>query len=406
MHSPLLSIVVPTHNRAKYATHALASLLSLDAGPDLLEIVVHDTSTNPDLSNWVAASAGDDSRLHYMHSTEVLDLTQNHNRALAMARGRYVCLIGDDDTILPGLLDLAAYAAAQDIDCLAPSVVANYAWPDFVSKTFGSAHAGRLYVNRRYGGGVGRNAGAALLSSLARAAQGTDGLPKLYHGLVKRSVLENIRRLTGDYVHGASPDVSAAIGIAATIESFVELNYPVTLPGASGGSNTGASALGRHKGDLVTTRQTARYAASWPSLIPSFYAVETVWSHAAFETLRLLGHPAIEQFNYPELYAQCVIHHRDNLTSIVKSVNTYKQTRNLGKTRIVSMCALSATAILSREAVRLSKRALTPTAAGNRRHYDPLETIEQAQKRANAVIEADNIEMLGFTGKKNNDRAL
>lgn len=390
MHPPLLSIVIPTHNRARYANHALLSLLALNAGPEFFEVVVHDTSTNADLTDWVANTAGADARLHYVHSNDVLDLTQNHNRALAMARGRYVCLIGDDDTVLPDLLDLARYAEKHDIDCVAPQVVANYAWPDFVSRTFGSAHAGRLYVERTYGRCEKKDARPALMASLARAAQGTYGLPKLYHGLVKRAVLEDIRQKTGDYVHGASPDVSAAVAIAASIETFIELDFPVTLPGASGGSNTGASAMGQHKGDLATTRQTARYVADWPALLPAFYSVETVWAHAAFETLRLLGHPALEQFNYPKLYAQCLIRHRREASQTLQSMKSYQGLRKTSAAVLNAQCMMSAASIVSKELLRLAIRSLKPTAAGNRRHFGALATVAEAQKKAVQVIASDN----------------
>ncbi|MFT0876646.1 glycosyltransferase family 2 protein [Rhodopseudomonas sp. G2_2311] len=400
MHNPLLSIVMPTHNRYRYASHALHSLLSLKPGPDILEIVVHDTSTSFDLRDWVASSCDDDQRLHYVHSAELLDLTQNHNRALAMASGRYLCLIGDDDTVLPDLLELADYADKHNIDCIAPQIVANYAWPDFVSRTFGTGHAGRLYVKRKYGAFERKLTEPALNASLARAAQGTDGLPKLYHGLVKRRVMEVIRSKTGDYVHGASPDVSAALAIAATIESFVEIDFPVTLPGASGGSNTGASAMGQHKGDLANTRQTSRYAANWPALVPPFYSVETVWAHAAFETLRLLNHPALKQFNYPELYMQCLIRHRREVDHTFQSMKAYQRLRGTSTTELSFMCISSAASIIMREAMRLAIRATRPTAAGNRRHFGALATIAEAQTMAVRIIASDDVGLATLLGNQ------
>lgn len=400
MPRPLLSVVIPTHNRARYAIHAIRSLLSLDASAEILEIVVHDTSTNAELRDWVGNPSNADARLRYMHSTDSLDLTQNHNRALAMASGRYVCLIGDDDTILPGMLALALFAEARGIECVAPRVVANYAWPDFVSRTFGSAHAGRLYFSKSYGGLENKLTGPALSASLKRAAQGTEGLPKLYHGLVRSDVIEAIRSKTGDYVHGASPDVSAAIAIAASIENFVELDFPVTLPGASGGSNTGASAMGKHKGDLHTTRQTARYASTWSALIPAFYSVETVWAHAACVTLQLLKNSALDQFNYPELYAQCLLRHRTDASHTIDSMKHYEDAHSLSALSLGLKCALSATGIVSREVARLAVRALTPTAAGNRRHFDALETVAEAQSRAIDVVASDDVNLAGLLRKE------
>ena len=49
----LLSVVIPTHNRARYAIHAIASLLAIPNAE--LEIVVSDTSTDGELSAQLTA---------------------------------------------------------------------------------------------------------------------------------------------------------------------------------------------------------------------------------------------------------------------------------------------------------------------------------------------------------------
>lgn len=392
MRGPLLSVVVPTHNRARYAKDCIRSLLSLEADDSTLEVVVHDTSTNDELDVSLMGETSDN-RLRYVHCDEPLDLTQNHDRALSMATGRFICLIGDDDTILPDLINVAHFAEAFDIDCVAPRVVANYAWPDFLSRTFGSAHAGRLYLAEGYGSAVKKLAAPSLKASLRRAAQGTDGLPKLYHGLVKMEVLQKIRAKTGAFVHGASPDVSAAVGIAASIESFLELDFPVTLPGASGGSNTGASAMGQHKGNLTTTRQTTRYASAWPQMIPAFYSVETVWAHAAYETLRLLEEPTLEDFCYPRLYAQCLLRHRDEVEHTRRSMAYYNNHYSKRHLSTLLQTLTEAAKTTSTEALRLAVRALRPTAAGGRRFVGGIPTVAQAQVEAIRIIQGDNFEL-------------
>ncbi|MFN3721015.1 MAG: glycosyltransferase family 2 protein [Rhizobium rhizophilum] len=396
MHRPLLSVVIPTHNRAKYAKDCIRSLLSLEFDDRTMEVVVHDTSTNDELDAWLREDERSDGRLRYVHCYEPLDLTQNHNRALSMATGRYICLIGDDDTILPGLISVAHFAEAFELDCVAPRVVANYAWPDFLSRTFGSAHAGRLYMAEQYGSAIKRFAAPALEASLQRAAQGTDGLPKLYHGLVKMEVLQGIRDKTGAFVHGASPDVSAAVAIAASIESFLELDFPVTLPGASGGSNTGASAMGQHKGNLATTRQTMRYASAWPALIPGFYSVETVWAHAAYETLRLLEHPALEGFCYPALYAQCLLRHRGEVEHTRSSMAHYSGLHSRDHFSTLLQTITEAAKTTSREALRLAVRALKPTAAGGRRYVGGISTVAEAQEEAIRIIQEDQFDLVSI----------
>ena len=296
----LLSVVIPTHNRARYAIHAIASLLAIPSSE--LEIVVSDTSTDGELSAQLTARTSqflNDPRLKYVRPVGTLDMTGNHNAAIEAATGEYVCLIGDDDTITTDALLAAAWAKDRGIEVIAPNVVANYVWPDFRSRLMGAGHASRLYFAKRFGGAVIHDSAVALASALRNAAQGTDGLPKIYHGIVKRAVLERIRELSGAYFHGSSPDVSGAIGLALCSKSFVVVDYPLTIPGASGGSNTGRSAMNTHKGKLSQESQTKGFeAGGWSQGVPRFFSVETVWAHAALETIRRIAPHQVAAFNF------------------------------------------------------------------------------------------------------------
>ena len=134
---PLLSIAIPTHNRAKYAIHAIRSILNI---PDeRIEVVVSDTSTDGELQarlSELVVSGVVDPRLKYYQPVERLDMTENHNNVISAATGEYVCLIGDDDSITAEAVSAAAWASKNNIEVIAPNVVANYAWPDFRSRFF------------------------------------------------------------------------------------------------------------------------------------------------------------------------------------------------------------------------------------------------------------------------------
>lgn len=87
----LVSIVVPTHNRSKYAIPCVKSLLEIKS--ERLQVVVHDTSNDDcQLAAWAADQA--DSRLVYVHWKSRLSMTENHERAMQLAEGEYVCQIG------------------------------------------------------------------------------------------------------------------------------------------------------------------------------------------------------------------------------------------------------------------------------------------------------------------------
>ncbi|WP_457393754.1 glycosyltransferase family 2 protein [Roseateles sp. P5_E1] len=383
---PLLSVVIPTHNRARYAMHAIESVLS--QGDERLELVVSDTSTDGELARWVAEHPlGRDPRLNYFRPAQKLDMTGNHNAAVAASKGEYLCLIGDDDTISGALLDATQWAHQKRVDLIAPNVVANYVWPDFRSRHFGASHASRLYFAKQMGGGKVCLASEALALALREAAQGTDGLPKIYHGVVRRTLMERIRERSGQYFHGSSPDVSGAVGLAACADRFLVVDFPLSIPGASGGSNTGRSAMNTHKGQLSAESQTSSFVASgWSPGVPKFFSVETVWAHAALETLKHLAPSTLTEFNFVRLLGTCSLRHPEFKSEIAQA--TSEAAEMLG----TPLPGLQAAVARERRTLRQARiryvlaRAMRPTAAGGRPFVDGLATVAEAPPRLAARL--------------------
>lgn len=378
--APLLSIAIPTHNRARYAIPAIRSILAI---PDArLEVVVSDTSTDGELAAAIADSANAwacDSRLNYFRPQEKLDMTGNHNAALGAARGEYVCLIGDDDTIAADAVTAAAWAKEHAIDLIAPNVVANYVWPDFRSRLMNDRHASRLYFARDMGKGVIDDSALALDKALANAAQGTDGLPKIYHGLVRRAILEEVRRISGAYFHGSSPDVSGAIALALCSKNFLVVDYPLTIPGASGGSNTGRSAMNTHKGQLGQEAQTKGFlAGGWSKGVPRFFSVETVWAHAALETISRIAPERLAAFNFARLIAVCRVLHPEFSTDIEQAIREAQEITGSTETALRNRIDAEFKRYRREKLLRFLKRLSRPTAAGGRAYVSDLQTVAEA----------------------------
>ncbi|ODT33215.1 MAG: hypothetical protein ABS55_13675 [Lautropia sp. SCN 70-15] len=369
---PLLSVVVPTHNRARYATYAIHSVLAIRS--EDLELVVHDTSEDTKLAEFARGIA--DPRLRYTHCREPLSMTENHNQAMALCRGRYVCLIGDDDSILPEALDAARWADRHGVSAIAPEVVANYAWPDFRSRAFGAGHAARLYMKPAFGSVARRRADDDLDRALGRAALGTDGLPKVYHGIVARSALERVRERAGAYFFGTSPDVSGAVGVAAVIDEYVWIDYPLTLPGASAGSNTGRSATGTHVGTVEDDPHTKRFRnLEWPEVLPRFVSVETVWAHAVHATLKAVAPERLGRYNMPRLYAMCLLKSFAYRGAILAAARRWAVGAGIGAGTLWMRVAVELASAALGSAWTLAKRVSRPSAAGGRLHRDGIETI-------------------------------
>lgn len=98
---PCVSVIIPTYNRAHFLVEAVTSVLTQDFS-DFEVIVVDDGSTDH-----TAAVM-----LQFNDPRVVLVRQENHgrsqarNRALEMARGRYIAFLDSDDLYMPGKLAL------------------------------------------------------------------------------------------------------------------------------------------------------------------------------------------------------------------------------------------------------------------------------------------------------------
>jgi glycosyltransferase involved in cell wall biosynthesis len=94
---PTLSVCVPTCNGARWITETLRSIL--DQHVTDLEVIVGDDAST-DGTTQMAATVGDSRlRIHRFHARA--GLAGNWNRTLALARGRYVAIVGQDDLVTP-----------------------------------------------------------------------------------------------------------------------------------------------------------------------------------------------------------------------------------------------------------------------------------------------------------------
>jgi len=376
----LLSVVVPTHNRSAYAISCIEAVLAIKS-PDL-QLIVSDTSTD----NLLCALLDDpeckflqDPRLVYRRIKTASNLTKNHNDAMEFASGEYVCIIGDDDCITSAAIDAAQWASNGKVPLVTHTQKSIYAWPDFRSKLSRAGHAARLYVPRRAGGARWRNSDDDLTMALARAFQGTEGMPRCYHGIVRRELLEQVRERTGAYFHGSSPDMSGAVAMSCLLHEYCEVDLPLTISGISSGSNSGRSAMNTHKGELSAESQTNSFGdTGWTPGVPRFFAVETVWAHAGLETLRKLKPEAINSFNYLRLLALCTLRHPDF---------AHKSAQALDEAELMLGVPMRANLMVevSRERRahwgRLLRRLINPTAANGRRFFGNIATVAEASRR-------------------------
>jgi glycosyltransferase involved in cell wall biosynthesis len=307
---PLLSIVIATKNRQKYAVSVVESILSLN--DERISLVVQDNSVTDELGALLSNYRSDE-RFCYRYTSKPLSFIGNFNAGLELAKGEYVCVIGDDDGINPEIIEATFWAKKNDIDALIGCLSANYRWagtgaPDtlFTKMTGSSLTIGHFNGKIRI-----HPIKSSLLNFIKNGSTNylDSNLPRLYHGIVKRECLETIKRKTGQYLYGLSPDIYASIALSCVVRNVVEIDYPFTIPGvcAESGSVTEGQ-IKKHSKKLEDAphfRNRGTY--TWSHEVPRIYCVQTIWADSAFAALRQMGRQdLIEKFDRYMLFAKII----------------------------------------------------------------------------------------------------
>ena len=310
MSRPELSVVIPTKNRARYCKSAVEGVLAF-AGS--LEVIVQDSSSDRETESSLEQIA--DPRLRYLRVSPTLNMTQNFESSIERASGEYIVMIGDDDGLSPWIWDCIAIARQHDADSLVTRKISlHYYWPDFTSKYKGAALAAKLIVEGLPYSGVieAVDLEAARRKFLDEAGQGSMNLPRVYHGLVRRDLLDTMRTQFGGRFFGVSPDVSFSYTAACVSRKHLCVDYPVSISGSGANSNAGRSARREHKGDLETDPMLQNYRPLyWQDEVPRFFSVETVWAQASLVALEVAHGDNEAGYSFGKLYALCLLRHWD-----------------------------------------------------------------------------------------------
>jgi glycosyltransferase involved in cell wall biosynthesis len=110
---PLVSVLLPTFNRPVFMAHALASIVAQEYR-NLQIVVVNDGGQ--DVKGVVESF--NDPRICFINRRQNRGLPFTLNEALAQARGKYVCYLGDDDLFYPYHVGTLVDALENRTDCL------------------------------------------------------------------------------------------------------------------------------------------------------------------------------------------------------------------------------------------------------------------------------------------------
>lgn len=268
-----LSVLIPSRNRAKYLESVVFSLLESEGD---FEIIVMD---NSDVVNKTLSSIHN-SRLRYSYTSEVVSFVDNFNRAVRLAKGDWLIAIGDDDFCNVS----AILSAIQNTQCMALiyPLEKHFFWLDndrIEVRYWKDKRAPLEYeVNKEWEKYITSNDVDYIRYHL----------PRLYHGVVRRSAVLSFERAKGHLAMGYSPDISYVALLSKMIDRVEYIDLQLSYPGVCTSSGSYQSMVGSHQGDLnKMPHLRGKNGLTWTPDLVRYYSVETVWVQTILETVEL-----------------------------------------------------------------------------------------------------------------------
>jgi hypothetical protein len=220
---PKITVIIPTRERGDVLEKSLQTVIKQDY--ENLEIIVSD-NCSADRTREVVLDTRD-KRVRYLNTGKRLSMAHNWEFALSHVDDGWVAIIGDDDGLLPTALSrVAKIIRSADIKAIR-SAMCEYSWPSLTKTGFGI-----LSVPLKSGYEVRDT--KVWLSKVLDGLVGYPMLPMLYTGgFVSVSILKQIKAKTGAFYSSCIPDLYSAIAVSSIIDSYIYLNEPLAVNGAS-----------------------------------------------------------------------------------------------------------------------------------------------------------------------------
>lgn len=304
--SYLLSIVIPTKNRYLYLKNLLTLIDSFNNGE--IEVVIQDNSDdNSEFVEYLHSKRY--AHLVYNYTKDNLTIVENSDLSIYNSSGEYVCFIGDDDGVTPLIIDVVKWMKDNHQEILVPSE-ASYYWPDYYNSKTGKLSGTITYLE--YSHKIKYiSTQNSLINLFKNGCTVRDGLPLLYHGIVRRKILDQISDKTGTFFPGPSPDMANGVALALLVDKYVTIDSPIIISGASKFQGGGARAMKNQAAELESLPfLPTDIITCWEKEIPRIWTAETIWAESAIKALRRMGYEnLVEKIDYEYLYAKFSVFH-------------------------------------------------------------------------------------------------
>lgn len=321
---PLISIVVPTKNRHYYLEFLVQYFYLIDSNK--IELIIQDNSdfgTNQDFI--VFLEKRNDTRVSYLYTSDELTIDQNCDIALKRARGEYISMIGDDDAFSKYIIEYVEGFKKDDLDAILPTK-SSFTWPDVKPRFYKEKLSGAFRIEKFSFERKKIDVKNELQKVITIGGTEMLNLPRIYHGIFKRTILDKIYKETNTYFPGPSPDMANAIASCKFIEKYEFIDVPLIISGHSKTSGGGQGAHGKHFGEISELKFLPKdTATNWSKEIPYYWSGFTIYAESAIQALKRTAREGdLEKFNLEYLIANCFVfdtNYKDRIQLIFKKLS-------------------------------------------------------------------------------------
>jgi glycosyltransferase involved in cell wall biosynthesis len=220
------TIIVPTRERSGTLASCIKNLLQQDY--DNYEILVSDNFSQDQTHDLVTSFSSP--LIRYINTGKRISMTHNWEFALNQVDSGWVLFIGDDDGLMQGALR-TLNNVIQLTSCEALSASScDFWWPGHFPLRPDGELTMPMPVKNFY---EIRNS-AFMLDLVMRGEVAYRELPWLYHGgAASVDLLKKLRTADGKFFQSINPDIYSAVSIALGTQTYVKVNIPIAINGAS-----------------------------------------------------------------------------------------------------------------------------------------------------------------------------
>ena len=297
----LLSIVVPTKDRYYYLKNLIELILSFNS--DEIELVIQDnTLDNSEILDYLGGISC--AHIVYNHQKEQIPISDNATNAILNSSGEYVCFIGDDDGVTNGIIDQVKEMKKNGYDAMLTRNTI-YNWPDYKDDSI--FHLSGVMT-------LSKSVKNHVIDSKRELKKACDNgflnlgcLPRVYQGVVKRSVLDELYKRCGSFFPGPSPDMANAVALTYFVDKVWYSDCPTIITGQCKSVGGGERLLDKLVSLTDVSHLPKDILSYWDNNLPTLWCTDTIWPGSAYVAANRVG---IElDTNYNRIYGHFVFNH-------------------------------------------------------------------------------------------------